>query len=288
MLVRFPETSYTAPVCYQLFRMYSELNNESKAAYYRNQVLTRFPDSNYAKVLSDPNFYKQIMEKDKEVDRLFEQTYDAYNTQNYPQVLTNVQVAFNQYKNNPAIPKFAMLRALAMGKTSDALTFRTELNQIIAQYPKDDVSTKAKEIIAYLNTYKPETKQQEDLKEAIVTYALEEQTIYYVGLVIEKQEDMGQIMFDVINFNLDNYSNDKLELNNEALGENYKIVSIRTFADKAKATAYYKAINAKPEVFKNVKGKLRELFIVSPANYQILMKQKSADSYLQFFKLHFQ
>ena len=39
---------------------------------------------------------------------------------------------------------------------------------------------------------------------------------------------------------------------------------------------------------KNVKGKLRELFIVSPANYQILMKQKSADSYLQFFKLHFQ
>jgi len=107
-------------------------------------------------------------------------------------------------------------------------------------------------------------------------------------LVVEKQEEMGQIMFDVINFNLDNFSNDKLELNNEVLGENYKILTIRTFTDKAKATAYIKAINAKPEVFKNVKGKLRELFIVSPANYQILMKQKSADSYLQFFKLHFQ
>lgn len=288
MLERFPETSYTAPVYYQLFKMYSELKNEPKASYYRNLVLSRFPDSNYAKVLSDPNFYKQVVEKDKEIDNLFEQTYTAYNNQNYPQVLTNVQLAFNQYKASPAIPKFAMLRALAIGKTSDVMTFRTELNEIIKQYPKDEVSTRAKEIINYLNSYKPETKQQEDLKVAVVTYALEEQTIYYVGLVVQKQEDMNQVMFDIINFNLDNFSNEKLELNTEAIGDNYKILTIRSFTDKAKASAYLKAIGAKPEVFKNVKGTSRELFIISPANYSILLKQKSADSYLQFFKLHFQ
>jgi tetratricopeptide (TPR) repeat protein len=288
MLERFPETSYTAPVYYQLFKMYSELKNESKAAYYRNLVLSRFPDTNYAKVLNDPDFYKQVMQAEKQVDQLFEQTYKAYQNKDYQQVIANVQVAFNQFKKDPSIPKFAMLRALAIGKTSDALTFRTELNKIVEQYPKDDVSTRAKDIIAFLNTYKPETKQQEDLKVAEVTYALEEHTIYYVALVIEKQEDVNQIVFDIINFNLDNFSNDKLEINNEDLGSNYKILSIRTFPDKDKAMAYFKAISAKPEVFKDVKSNTRQLFIISPANYQILRKQKTADSYAQFFKVYFQ
>ncbi len=287
MIERFPETSYTAPVYYQLFSMYSELKNESKAAYYRNLILTRYPNTNYAKVLSDPNFYKQIQEKEKEVDRFYEQTYDLYNSGNYQQVIENARTAGDQYKNDPSIPKFAMLRALAIGKTSDKLTFRTELNQIINQYPKDEVSTRAKEIIAYLNTYQPETKQQEDIKIAEVTYALEERTIYYVALVVDKQEDVNQVVFDMINFNLDNYSNDKLELNNDNLGKNYKIVTIRTFADKDKAMAYFKAISAKPEVFRNVKGSTRNVFIISPANYQIMQKQETPDSYLQFFKLHF-
>ncbi|HEY4788850.1 MAG TPA: hypothetical protein VIH57_22520, partial [Bacteroidales bacterium] len=288
MLERFPETNYTPPVYYQLFSMYSELKNEAKAAYYRNIILSRYPNTNYAKVLSDPNFYKQIESKEKEVDRFFEQTYDLYNSENYQQVIENANTAESRYKNDPSIPKFAMLRALSVGKTSDKLTFRNALNQIISQYPKDDVSKRAKEIIAYLNTYQPETKQQEDLKIAEVTYALEERTIYYVGLVIDKQEDLNQVMFDIINFNLDNYSNDKLELNNDNLGQKYKIITVRTFADKDKAIGYFKSISAKPDVFKNVKGSTRQLFVISPANLQILQKQETADSYAQFFKIHFQ
>lgn len=287
MLERFPETNYTAPVYYQLYKMYSEQNNESKASYYRNLVLSRYPQTNYARVLSDPNFYKQIMEQENEVNRYFEQTYNLYNSGNYQQVITNVQTAFNQYKNDPSIPKFAMLRALAIGKTSDINIFRSELNQIVNLYPKDGVSIRAKEMVGYLNTYKPETKQQEDLKVAEVTYALEEKTIFYMALVVDKQEDVNQVVFDIINFNLDNFSNDKLELNNENLGKNYKIITIRNFTDKDKAMSYFKAISTKSEVFKNVKGSTRQLFIISPANYQILQKQNSADSYLQFFKQYF-
>ena len=287
MLERFPETSYTAPVYYQLFKMYSDLKNESKASYYRNLILSRFPDTNYAKVLSDPDFYKQVLEKENEVNRFFEQTYGFYNSGNYQQVVANVQLAGTRFKNDPSIPKFAMLKALAIGKTSDMITFRTELNQIVSLYPKNEVSTRAKEILSYLNTYKPETKQQEDLKVAQVTYALEERTIYYMALVVDKQEDVNQVIFDIINFNLDNYSNDKLELNNETLGKNYKIITVRTFTEKDKAMVYFKAISAKPEVFKNVKGQTRQLFVISPANYQILQKQETPDSYLQFFKLYF-
>jgi tetratricopeptide (TPR) repeat protein len=288
MIERFPENEFIQPVCYQLYSMYKETKNEAKAAYYRNLILTRYPESTFAKVMSDPNFYKQILEKEKEADRFYEQTYNLYNDGNYSQVIANAQSAGNQYPNNPILSKFALLKAMAVGKSSDKLAFRNELNQVIAKYPKDEVSNQAKDMLTYLNTYQPETKQQEDIKVAQATYLVEEKSTYYTVLVVDKQEDVNQLIFDLINFNLDHFSSDKLELNNEGLSKKFKAITIRTFPDRDKAMTYFKALSQKPEVLKNIKYSTKQLFVISLANYQILQKQESADSYLQFFKLHFQ
>ncbi len=286
MLERFPDNVYQIPVCYQLYTMYSEAKNTAKANYYKNLILTKSPESNYAKLLTDPNFYKQMMEKEKEADRSYEQSYDLYKAGNYQQVISNSQQALNQYKNDPVRPKFALLRAMAIGKTSDRMTFRNELNQVIANYPKNEVSTYAKEIIAYMNVANPETKQKEDLKVAEVIYLMQEKTTYYFALLVEKEEDVNQLVFDIINFNLDNFSTEKLEINNEEFGKKYKIVTVRSFSDKDKAMTYFKALN--PTVLKNIKKQTKTTFIISPANYQTLQKQDSFDGYQQFFKLHFQ
>jgi hypothetical protein len=174
---------------------------------------------------------------------------------------------------------------MAIGKTSDKITFRNELNQIISTYPKNEVSTYAKEIIAYLNVSHPETKNQEDIKIAEVTYSTEEKTSFFFALLIEKSEDVNQLVFDIINFNLDNFSNEKLEINNEDFAKNYKIITVRSFVDKVIAMKYYKTIA--PVILKNVKQQTKHTFIISPANYQTLQKQVTFDTYLQFFKIHF-
>jgi hypothetical protein len=248
--------------------------------------LTKSPESTYAKIINDPEYYKQVLEKEREADRFYEQTYNYYNAGNYQQVIINAKLAMGQYKNDPVLAKFALLKAFAVGKTADKMTFRNELNQVITNYPKNEVSTLAKEIIAYLNTYQPETKQQEDIKVAEVIYLLEEKATYYFALVVEKAEDVNQLVFDVINFNLDNFSNEKLELSNEALGKNYKIITVRSFADKDKAMNYFRSFS--PQVLKNIKNPTKHIFIISSSNYQTLQKQDSDDSYLQFFKIHYQ
>lgn len=287
MINRLPENEYVQSVYYQLYSMYKEINNESKAYYYRNLIITKYPESNFAKVMSDPEFYKQILEKEKEAERFYEVTYNAYNSGDYQQVIANEQVAQNRYKNNPVLPKFALLRAFAIGKTSDKMVFRNELNQLIANYPANEVSTQAKEIIVFMNTYQPETKQLEEIKVAEEIYVRGDSVNVYVALVIERSEDINQLVFDMINFNLDNFSNDKLELGNENLGKNLKIIAVKTFPNVAKALAYYKAISEKPEVLKNVKNPTKQLFVINQENYRTLLKQESADSYLQFFNLHF-
>lgn len=286
MMERYPENIFTLAVYYQVYLMYKDIKNEQKATYYKNLILTKSPESTYAKIINDPEYYKQVLEKEREADRFYEQTYNYYNAGNYQQVIINAKLAMGQYKNDPVLAKFALLKAFAVGKTADKMTFRNELNQVITNYPKNEVSTLAKEIIAYLNTYQPETKQQEDIKVAEVIYLLEEKATYYFALVVEKAEDVNQLVFDVINFNLDNFSNEKLELSNEALGKNYKIITVRSFADKDKAMNYFRSFS--PQVLKNIKNPTKHIFIISSSNYQTLQKQDSDDSYLQFFKIHYQ
>jgi tetratricopeptide (TPR) repeat protein len=287
MLQRFPQSEYKLPVYYQLYSMYKELNKMQKSDFYKNLILSQYPNSSYTRVISDPDYYKQIEEKDKEVERLYEQTYNLYNSASYSQVIANADEAIRRYPNDKSIPNFVLLRALSFGKNSDMLALREELNKVIEKFPKHPVAEHAKEVIAYLDTYKPETKQQEDVKKAEITYLTDESSQYYLMVVVKKSEDLNQISFDMINFNLDNFSEDRLEINREDFTKEYKIISVKPFDKFEKVKKYYDAFAAKPEVLKNIKFDYKAVFFISAQNYTILLQQPNADSYLQFFRIHF-
>jgi hypothetical protein len=284
MMQRFPTCEYNTTVYYQLYSMNVDQRNEGRAAYYKNLILSQFPNSTAAKIISDTTYYKQVLIQEKVINEYYEKTYALYNSGNYAQVIANTTDAFNRFKDDKALPRFAMLKALSIGKTTDPMTFRKELNKIVSDYPKHEVATYAKSIISYLNTAKPETKVEEEVKAAEVTYLDEPNNkTWILTIVVEKKEDVNQIVFDLINFNLDNFPNDKYDINNEEMGKTLKTITIRPFPDKAKSLAYLRALENKPETFKNVKGDTKQMFIISPSNYDILKKQPSADTYLQFF-----
>ncbi|MDP4207620.1 MAG: tetratricopeptide repeat protein [Bacteroidota bacterium] len=287
MVSRYPGNKYNTAVYYQLYSMEVELKNESKAAYYRDQIISKFPESVYAKILIDPNYYKQIQDKNKEADNFYQQTYSLYSSGNYQQVLANIEKAQLQYKNDKLIPKFELLKAMTVGKTTDKLTYRSELNKLVAKYPDNEVGKYAKEALDYMNNYQPETKKAEDVQVAKTIYSTIETTPFFVSIVFDKSDDINQLVFDIINFNLDNFSSDKLEVSKDALGKNFKMVTIRGFANKDKAQAYYKVLMAKPTTLKSIKGNTKHVFVISLFNYPVLTKQENADSYLEFFKLNF-
>jgi tetratricopeptide (TPR) repeat protein len=287
MMTRFPDNQYNTTVYYQLYSMNVEMKNEGRAAYYKNLILTKFPESTAAKILTDTSYYKQVIEHEKIVDQFYQATYQLYNEGQYNQVLSNVQSAFDRFKNDPVLPKFALLKALATGKTSDPVTFRAELNQLVVNYPKHEVSAYAKQILTFMNEYKPETKVVEDIQEAKVIFTSDSTAKqWYLAISLERKEDINQVVFDILNFNLDNFSNDKLEMSNEDMGKTLKVVSVRTFTDRNKALQYYRIFMSKPETIKSIKGN-KQIFLVTPDNYKILLKQESADSYIQFFKLEY-
>jgi tetratricopeptide (TPR) repeat protein len=287
MIKRFPDNDYKLSVYYQLYSMYKETNNPSRSEYYKNILVTQYPNSAFAQVIVNPEYYKTIQEKENEANNFYEQTYQLYQAGNYYQVITNADRAIKQYPKDESLPLFAFLKALSTGKTGDMLAFRNELNSVVEKYQSHEVSAKAKEIIDYLNNYKPETKQQEDIQKAEIIYSENDASSFIFVVVVRKSEDINQLNFDVINFNLDNFANDKLEINNEDLGKEYKLLLVSSFTDKEKADTYYKTFNANNSVLKNVKSDTKATFYITPENFDILIKQNDAGSYIEYFRLHF-
>jgi tetratricopeptide (TPR) repeat protein len=286
MLKRFPNSDYKLPVYYQLYMSYHQVGNETKSLYYKNLILNQYPESTFAKVIKDPEYYKQIEEKDKEAERFYEQTYNLYQSGNYSQVIVNSDNAVQKYPDDKVIPNFVFIRALAIGKTGDLLRLREELNKIIENYPKHEIAGQAKDILNFMNNYKPETKKAEDTKIAEVIYTINNASEYYFAVVVNKTEDINQISFDIINFNLDNFSNEKYDVNRDDLGKDYKIITVHGFKSIEAVKKYYSAFFANVDVIKNVKGN-KSVFYISPENFMVLQKQKDADSYTQYFKIHF-
>jgi hypothetical protein len=287
MLKRFPENEYKLPVYYQLYSIYKELNKIDRSDYYKNIILSKYPSSTFAQVITDPEFYKQVEAKDKEASRYYELTYNLYLSNNNAQVIANSNDAFQRFPNDKTLPNFALLRALSYGRTGDLNLFREELNKVITTYPTLDVASHAKEVIAYLNTYNPETKVVEDIKKAEIIYSDTLESKYFFVVLLSKTEDLNQISFDIINYNLDNFPNEKFEITREEVGKEYKLLTIRSFSKLDSIKKYYDVFTVKLDALKNVKSDKKEFFYITPTNFDILLKQPEADSYLQFFKLHF-
>lgn len=140
LLEQYPENSYLAAIYYNLHRIYANTNT-TKADENRNIVLTRFPESTYAKVLRDPGYGKQTDEKLAASTAAYNQSYALYVDRKYDAVLSNISQADAALGKNILSPQFAYLSALAVGRTQKLDVFEASLKELISTYPDDKLVT---------------------------------------------------------------------------------------------------------------------------------------------------
>lgn len=287
LVAKFPASDLTLPAYYQLYSSYNEMGNASKAASYKQLILSRYPESIYAKVLTDPNYARNMDQKGNEEKAFYEKTYNLFNEGAYQQVIQNADVALNQYKNQELLSRFALLKAMSTGKTSDITSYRRELEKVIANYPKTDVSASAKEMLSYVDKLNPEVQKSEESIKAEATYNPDDNSPLLLAWVVASNEDINQLVFDVINFNLDNFNKIKFEVQNADLTKEQKIITIHTLPSKEVAVNYYEAFMKSAGISKNLKDKKIMAFIISKANLATLQNDRNVSTYLRFFEKHF-
>ena len=117
--------------------------NPKEADAYKQQLLTSFPNSEYAKPISG-----QQSTNEKELQEQYQRLSDQLAAQQYAEVLAYIQAHKTAYKTSSMGPDFDILKAKAIARLEGKAAYIRELEAIVQEYPNtsqaDDLKEKLK------------------------------------------------------------------------------------------------------------------------------------------------
>lgn len=286
MITRYPENKYQLSVYYQLYRLYLTLGNNEKADYYKNLLVTKYPDTEYAKIILNPDYNKEKAASLSEAEKMYVNAYDLYTQEKYIETIAICEKADKELGNNPLLSKFDLLEALAIGRTQGVDAFESALTRIIIKYPKDAIKDKAQEYLDLVKKQKEGVKQG-PIKAAIDTtikFEFNKDGEHFWVFIDEGKTNIDKIKIAISNINSEFYSLDNLNVESIMLDADRQIVTVKSFTGKDKAMTYYSLMsNDKKDTFKDLNNKYKT-FIISTDNFPAFYKNKAIDAYLNFFE----
>ncbi|MCF8296112.1 MAG: tetratricopeptide repeat protein [Saprospiraceae bacterium] len=295
---RFPQDEHILKSYYQLYRIYKELDYDDDAKKYKDLIIRKYPDSDYANFLKDPDYFrKQLAEKDKAKD-FYKTTYLAYSDGKYSEVIANCNTAIKEYQDTMLIPKFDYLRAISIGKTSDTATFISELRAIVEKYPKSNVRPLAQNIIDFYTAPKKEKVkktivmksdgQEVELPTDGSPYIFDEGAIHlFVSIVEIKKISMNEFKIGLSDFNRTVHSLKKLTVSTIFLDKTHQIVTVSNFKSSKLAEEYINSVLINKDLEPLLEKGKAQSFIISVGNYSTWYKNKDIEGYLEFYKEYY-
>ena len=281
LIVRYPENEIIPEALFNIYRINKEINS-ARSETARQKLLGDFPESEFARILSDPAYYEKKLADLKMGESLYQKAYDLYTSENFSEAIAVTDDALKRYPEGDLAPKFMLLRAYCTGRQSDERTFKEELNKLTKAWPQSDESKKAGEIIAYLNQELPELKVEEDRAIAQELYVADTTLIHVFALVIaDPAFNINQATFDVISYNIDNYTNKNYKTEG-SLVDKFMMITVSGFQDYRTALDYYNGFLVEKYV-RNSSGSKMFSFLISNDNLIILKNDKNPDRYNIFF-----
>jgi hypothetical protein len=287
---RFPGHKNLLRSFYYLYKINEVLGDKEAQDYYKNLIIARFPDSDYALVLKDPDYYKKLSAEKSKVDKLYEEAYTAYQSNQYYMAIAKSDLALNTYGDTiPLAAKFEFIRALSLGRVDVLDTLVSSLKHVISSYPNSEVKTMAQGILMNIIEDHPEFA---DSVFQAPGQVYEEPSPYkfraggqhmFLMVVDSKNVRLNPLKVKISDFNQKYYSLDNLSINSIVLDRNHYMVTVGNFNNMEKAMKYKRAIIASEYVYSDLQPKDYQNFIISTENYPTFFKEKDVEEYEKFY-----
>ncbi|PIE98924.1 MAG: hypothetical protein CR961_01430 [Polaribacter sp.] len=143
------------PIHYHLYQLYSKVEDLNKAGKMKGFILREYPMSKYAELLKSPNgkITNEPKEED-EVSKMYKNAYYLYKKGKFQETIDWIDSVSSKVGKSNLIPKFALLKAMAIGKTRSKEEYLKVLQFIVYNYADTIEGKKAKEIIELLKSKK--------------------------------------------------------------------------------------------------------------------------------------
>lgn len=281
-ILRFPGNKLEPEIYFNLYRINLQLNNQKQSDYYKNLLLSKYPNTVLAKVVLDPSYTSEAKALDKAAQLFYDNLYTAYKDGNYQSVIIAKSRIDSVYSLTSIAPRYAYLYALAQSKLYGNDALEKNLIEVINKYPASDAASAARENLKKLNDLKnPELAKTKAKAEEI--YVVEKKAKYHVMISTNIKANLKQSIQNLAKFNNTQFALLNLNLNNELVGSTEQIITVYTFEDFAKAKEYVNLLTKTEADLIQFNKEPYFISIISETNLKTLKKNKSIKEYITFY-----
>lgn len=295
---RFPGSIYELSTWIELHK----LNYQTDT--YRAKITEKYPGSNYAKFLVNPNFFKEMETRKQLIEKRYLEAATLYRKGEYEAA---GKIAWEVTGLNPdsvLLPKVKFIELVASGKNSSREDFGKMIDKYVSEFPGSPakpVALKIREMInqnALAELEKSIAKidsagafGMQQRKSGMTDdpfggkYSYDEDLFHYfiISFPRNAKVDVNRLIFDIANFNIDYYTSYDFEIEEIHLNDQINLVVVRSLTNKEEGLGYFGNILKQKEVFKTLNGIDYHYFIASSPNYRKLMTDQDLLEYLRFF-----
>ncbi len=282
---RFPNSENRVMVLYFLYRLHEEKGNIDFAKDYKRMLLKEFPQSDYAKLIKDPNYAEELVKANSLLNTDYEKAHQHYLQSQFDACISLCERVNKNNPNNALYPNFDFLKTMAKGFGMTKSNYINALTLIVEKYPKHQAAESAKEILVYLKLEEFEVDKTV-LSVGDSPYLDKPKAGHYFILLFKEFDlEVSIAKSTLSNYHAEYYRLDRLNVSDLLFDEHTLMITVREFPNKNKAMAYYKTF-VEGDV-RGVFGDDYDVFVIASPNFPTFFKNRDVEGYKKTFQEYY-
>lgn len=307
LVADYPGNKFEVAAQYYLYKLAVQREDSVKAKEHKQLILTKYPNSEYAALLTGNGKFAEEQEVNPELERYYDEVYKAFQQKRCNFVQRKAAKADSLFMDNYLRPQFEYLSLLCDVNSMTRPEFKEALTNIITRFPGHNVAKDAKNVLEYYDRLDARRQQfvkdstqhfqdsikkygsTEELKKTMeipYTYTEDGSFIYIIVVDLDKVKPR-ELNTAFSNFNYKYHRSKNLSVNSYVLNDEQHVIAILGLKNLRTAIGYHKGF-IDDEAFKQENNiEHAEGAFVSKDNFKLLIKAKSSVEYMQFFELEY-
>lgn len=308
---RFTESSNVPLVYYLASESARQSGKSEQAEAYKKELISKFPESDFARGLQDPEYFRKVDNELKIIEKRYEEAYALYREVYYLDALQRCDDIMKQYPENKLKANVLFLKAMCLVNLRPGQESREALNAVLEAKPEKGIRDVVNSILASLDVGdSPVLYADSEMSEARYLKA-NRNWVFDEDGNIERDEDekltfkadktgkhdiliflpedlkktqllQMQLRLEFVNA-IEAAEGRKYDVKKEDLWYKTMVLRISSFDGYDKAADYLNRIATDKKLLKNLSGKNYRIVAVNEENIASLKRLKRTDDYVDFF-----
>ncbi|HYG04038.1 MAG TPA: tetratricopeptide repeat protein [Chryseosolibacter sp.] len=277
LLKRFPDSEYEPEVLYTLYLIHKD-SDPTLADSYASRLKEKHPSSTFAKILINPSYLQESSQAAERQKNFYKEAYGFFQAAAYKEADSTLDLAV-MLGETSFTPNIELLRVLITGETEDVNRYQYELDELIKKYPDSETGAYAQTLLASSRTFL-EVQQ----KKKGIQYINSLNEPHYFVLLYKRKDKIDEMVTGALEyFNDGHFSDYPLNISSLIFNDEFAMVFVSELPNVSTAIEYYRTFQQNLPHLSDLRNHKFDNFVITKDNFDIFYRTKGLDEYLQFF-----